>query len=555
MTPHDHKTNTAEIDEIEQLLQAQEGEHLEFKEAKHRFSFDDLAKYCGALANEGGGKVVLGITDQRPRVVVGTAAFAQVETARRSLMERIPLRIAVRELRHPQGRVLIVDIPARPIATPIRYADIYWSREADRLVPMSEDKLREIFAESGHDFSADICEKAELSHLDPDAIENFRHRWIEKSKNGALATLHPTQLLRDAEVLTDDGITYAALVLFGTHAALGTLLGQAEVVFEYRSSDASGPAQQRKEYRQGFFTFYDDLWNTMNLRNDVQHYQDGLFVLDIPTFAERSVREAVLNAVSHRDYQLGGSVFVRQYPRRLVVESPGGFPVGITSDNVLDRQSPRNRRIADVFAKCGLVERSGQGMNLMFEQSIRQGKSQPEFTGTDRYQVVLTLYGEVRDTRFVQFLEKIGQETLASFDTHDFLILDLVHREERIPAVFQRRLRRLAEMGVVESVGRGKGARYLLSRRFYAMIGKTGAYTRRRGLDRDTHKALLLAHLREHPAGSPLAELQHVLPQLSVRAIQTLLYELRAEGQVCLAGTRRWARWQVAKDKKGNNGA
>ncbi len=54
---------------------------------------------------------------------------------------------------------------------------------------------------------------------------------------------------------------------------------------------------------------------------------------------------------------------------------------------------------------------------------------------------------------------------------------------------------------------------------------------------------------------SPLAQLQHVLPQLSVRAIQTLLYELRAEGQACLAGTRRWARWQVVKDKKGDNGA
>lgn len=553
MTDRDQK-RAAEADLIASWLQAQEGEHLEFKEAKRHFSFEDLAKYCCALANEGGGKVFLGITDRRPRAVVGTEAFPQIEDTRRSLMERIPLRIEVQEVAHPQGRVLIFDIPGRPIGTPLRYADIYWSRQADRLVAMSEEKLRRIFAEAGHDFSADICPKADLGDLDPNAVENFRHRWMEKSKNGVLATLRPEQLLRDAEVLSDEGVSYAALVLFGTHAALGRLLGQAEVVFEYRSSEASGPAQQRKEYRQGFFGFYDDLWNTINLRNDIQHYQDGLFVFDIPTFAERSVREVVLNAVSHRSYQLGGSVFVRQYPRRLVVESPGGFPVGITSENVLDRQSPRNRRIADVFAKCGLVERSGQGMNLMFEQSIRQGKSQPDFTGTDAYQVVLTLYGEVRDPRFVQFLEKIGRETLASFDTHDFLVLDLIHKEEPVPVASQPRLRRLAEMGVVESVGRGKGTRYLLSRRFYAMIGRTGAYTRRRGLDRDTHKALLLAHLREHPAGSPLAELQHVLPQLSVRVIQTLLYALRTEGQVHLVGARRWARWQIAKDEKGVNG-
>ena len=144
------------------------------------------------------------------------------------------------------------------------------------------------------------------------------------------------------------------------------------------------PAQQRVELRQGFFSFYDELWNLINLRNDIQHFQSGLFVLDIPTFSERVVREAVLNAVSHRDYQLSGSVFIRQDPRRLVLESPGGFPVGITEHNILDRQLPRNRRIADIFAKCGLVERSGQGMNLMFELSIQESKPTPDFAGTDR---------------------------------------------------------------------------------------------------------------------------------------------------------------------------
>ena len=83
--------------------------------------------------------------------------------------------------------------------------------------------------------------------------------------------------------------------------------------------------------------------------------------------------EAVLNAVSRRDYRLAGSVFVRQYPRRLEIVSPGGFPTGITQENFLWRQAPRNCLIAEVFAKCGLVERSGQAVNLMFEESIREG--------------------------------------------------------------------------------------------------------------------------------------------------------------------------------------
>ena len=119
------------------------------------------------------------------------------------------------------------------------------------------------------------------------------------------------------------------------------------MIFEYRSTEASGAAQQREEFRAGFFSFYDRLWELINLRNNKQHYQDGMFVLDVPTFDERVVREAILNAVSHRDYQLGGSIFIRQYPHRLVVDSPGGFPPDITLDNILDRQSPRNRSAAD----------------------------------------------------------------------------------------------------------------------------------------------------------------------------------------------------------------
>ena len=164
--------------------------------------------------------------------------------------------------------------------------------------------------------------------------------------------------------------------------------------------------------------------------------------------------------------------FVRQYPRRLVLESPGGFPVGITQENILDRQSPRNRRLADIFSKCGLVERSGQGMNLMFELSIQESKPTPDFTGTDQYQVVLNLNGEVQDPSFLQFLQKVGRETLELFSTADFLLLDYVHRERKIPKQLQGRLQALVEKGVVERSGRGRGVKYTLSRRYYEMVGR-----------------------------------------------------------------------------------
>lgn len=529
---------------LQSLLNAKEGENLEFKEAKRSFDSETLAKYACALANEGGGEIVLGVTDKRPRKVVGSTAFAQPERTRSGLCQQLPLRVDFSEINHPEGRVLVFHIPARPVGTPLKYKGIYWMRDGDSLVHMSEDRLRAIFAESGHDFSADICFGASSEDLDEEAIEDFRRRWINKSGNQGLANISRQQLLADIEATLDGQITYAALILFGTRQALGRYLGQAEVVFEYRSSEASGPAQQRKEFRLGFFSFYEELWQTINLRNDLQHFQEGLFVLDIPTFSERSVREAILNAVSHRDYQLGGSVFIRQYPRKLVIESPGGFPVGISIDNILDRQSPRNRRIADILTKCGLVERSGQGMNLMFEQSIQESKPVPDFSGTDRYQVVLTLNGQVQEPLFLRFLEKIGKERLQLFNTQDFLLLDLVHREQTVPEKMQPRLKTLVERGIVESVGRGRGTRFILARKYYALAGKKGVYTRKKGLDRETNKALLLKHIKEYvSSGSRLQDLQQVLPSRTKGQIQSLLKELKAEGRIHKVGRTRAALW------------
>jgi ATP-dependent DNA helicase RecG len=321
-----------------------------------RFDSNEAARYCCALSNWGGGKLILGISDKRPRQVIGSRAFEQPERTRKGLMDKLRIRVDFNILEYHGKRVLVFDVAGRPSGLPVLVDGVAWWRDGDSLVPMPEDVRRRIYAETGFDFSGSVCKGATVNDLDGKAINAFRNIWAEKSENNRIKNLSTEQLLVDCEAFSDGGVTYAALVLFGTRSALGKYLPQSEIVFEYRSLDASGPAQQREEFRVGFFSCYDRLWELINLRNDKQHYQEGLFVFDIPTFNERVVREVLLNAVSHRNYQLSGSVFVRQYRNRLVVESPGGFPTGVTLENFLDRQSPRNRRIAEILALCGLVE-------------------------------------------------------------------------------------------------------------------------------------------------------------------------------------------------------
>lgn len=532
-------------EQLQQWLTEPEGARLEFKEAKSRYDFEKLLQYCVALANEGGGQIVLGVTDRRPRRVVGTAAFDEPGRTEAGLHQRLLHRIPVEELTLPEGRVVIVHVPGRLPGTAWQIDGRYLKRAGDDVASLGDAELKEIFAEAGPDFSAQVCAAASLADLSPAAIATFRSRWAQKTRDERKARWSDTETLANSELLVDGGVTYAALILFGTRPALGRHLAQAELVFEYRASEASGPAAQREEYREGFFAWHDALWTLINLRNERTPYRDGLFVMDVPAFDEVQVREALLNAVAHRDYRLGGSVFVRQFAQRLEVVSPGGFPPGITISNVLDQQSPRNRRLAEALGRCGLIERSGQGMNLMFERAIRQGKPLPDFTGTSPHEVRLCLNGLVSDPAFVRFMERLGEETLRCFSTHDFLVLDHLHREQPLNEALRARLPRLLEMGAVESTGgRGKGARYMLARRLYEAMGATGVYTRKKGLDRDTNKALLLQHIRRNAAqGSKMREFIQVLPALPRSQIQVLLRELAAAQAAHTIGIKNGARW------------
>lgn len=487
--------------------------------------------------------MVLGVEDVAKKVV-GTAAFPDLAEIKYHLLQKIHLRIEVEELKIHELRVLVIHIPSRPIGRPMADDGSYWMRSGESLVPMTPEHLQQIFNEAAPDYSAEICSMAAFTDLNPEAIEEFRHRWVTHSGNGRIKEIPAGQLLEDASLMVNGKVTYAALILFGTEKALQTHLAQAEIVFEYKSSERAGPAQQRENLREGFFSCYDRLWRLINLRNDIQHYSEGLFVYDIPTFDERTIREALLNAVSHRDYRLGGSIFIRQFPQKIEIVSPGGLPEGITLENIIDRQNPRNRRIAEAFEKCSLVERSGQGMNLIYESLIEQSKPLPDFSNTDAYQVSLTISGQVRDPLFIRFLEKMASaKPDFHMGTHDLILLNQIHLSQSIDLKDKDRLKELLALGIVEYIGHGRGTRYLLSRSFFELAGESGVHTRRQGLSRSANKELLLQHIRKSASGATMAEFRQVLPSLSDDQIKGIIRELKKDGHIYLKGTKRSSRW------------
>ena len=528
-----------EIKQLETWMQETEGETLEFKQARNRFGLDELTEYAVALANEGGGKIILGVSDQRPRNVVGSTAFSQPEQTRGQLNQRLHLGISFDIVNHPDGRVLIFHIPNRPAGIPIQFRGKYLVRQDESLVGMSGERLTAIYAESGHDYSADICDGLSIDDLSDKAVEDFRKRWIAKSGNGQLAGLSKQQLLFDIEVATEEGVNFAGLVLFGTRTAVRKHLAQSEIVFEYRSTNAAGPAGQREEFTEGFFLYFDQLWNLVNLRNDKQHYEDGPFVLEVKTFQERAVREAILNAVSHRNYQLASNVFLRQYPERIEIDSPGGFAPEITPENILVRQSPRNRRIAEVFAKCGLVERAGQGVDLMYQLAIRDSKETPDYSKSDQFTVSVTLKGRVLNKAFVRFVLKCDVGALESLSTEQWLALDRLSREEQLRNCSSESVEQLLSLQLIERVS---ATRFILPRLYYEFLDRIDSYNRMR--EKEIKRELLESELQKYRVdGLHISDLDKILPDEERKAIRRLLKDLEDDNRVHAKGENRWTRY------------
>ena len=129
-----------------------EHQRLEFKEAKTQIDFGKLCKYCVALANEGGGHLLLGIADELPRRVVGTTAVNDPVGMAEKLFQKLGFRVDVEEVNHPDGRVVVFHIPSRPRGTAYHLDGAYLMRSGKELLPMSEDQLRRIFAEGQSDW-------------------------------------------------------------------------------------------------------------------------------------------------------------------------------------------------------------------------------------------------------------------------------------------------------------------------------------------------------------------------------------------------------------------
>ena len=139
---------------------------------------------------------------------------------------------------------------------------------------------------------------------------------------------------------------------------------------------------EEQKFTDDYYKLIDELWETINHRNGIVPIQEGAYIglTGIPFFNEKVIREVINNAFAHRDYRRASEIVIKMYPHRIDIVNAGGFPQGVTLDNLLTVSStPRNRLLADVLSKTGIVERSGQGVDKIFFHTLAEGKPQPDY--------------------------------------------------------------------------------------------------------------------------------------------------------------------------------
>lgn len=257
----------------------------------------------------------------------------------------------------------------------------------------------------------------------------------------------------------------------------------------------------------------------------------------------RAFREALANAVTHRDYSKRGAIHIRLETDALVISNPGSLVEGGTLDNLLTTEPrPRNPSLADALKRIGLVERTGRGVDLIYRGMLRYGRSQPDYSRTDTHSVVLRMSMADADISFLGLVLAEENRRSKSLPLYSLIALSMFREEKRLTSeqlakgIQQDKkrathtLEELLQAGLVQPHGTGRGRTYTLSPKVYQAIGKELEYTRQAGFEKLQQEQLVLNLAKQR--GRVRRKDVMDLCQLGKDQAYQLLKKLRNAGQL-----------------------
>lgn len=544
---------------VRDWLSAGEQYDVEFKtEAKGSLNDRDLLEAVVCLANGRGGVLILGVEDDgtptgaRPRHEGDRTDPNRVQALIANNTQP-PLATTVSPVVLDDIPLLVIEVPNAPRV--VGTARGLYVRRAvggdgrPTCVPFHAHEMLAHEIDRGTvDYAALPVPGATWDDLDPIEFDRVRRMVGEAGDRGdqVLTELSDREIARAFGLMHDaDDLTTGALLLFGRQAAIRQHLPTHEAAFQVLRGLS---VEVNDFFTDPLFRLAEEIFSRFRSRNSQEELQFGLFQVAVPHYSESAFREAVVNALTHRDYTRRRAVHVQWTDDQLEISSPGGFPEGVSVDNLLVTQPhPRSRLLTDAFKRTGLVERTGRGIRRMFAEQLRVGRSAPDYGRSTSEHVVAVLPGGPANLAVTRWVLEQEREQQRPLSLPELQVLSELVRERRastgeLSRILQltesearNQLTRMVERGWVEARGEGKGRTWHLSASAYRALEAPAGYVRTRGFEPLQQEQMILAYVQAHGriTRGQAAELCAVSPEQAGRLLRQLVNEdkLQQRGQ------------------------
>lgn len=546
-------------DEFKKILDKGETDTVEFKSwinAKNQREIVSLAvDELIAFANYKGGTVYFGVEDN-PIKVTGCDKNYDSQRIIEAIYDKTRPSLFTEIEDFEYNGKLIIAISVKSDGKTYTTTDgRCLKRLGKNSKPLYPDELSNVYSSiQNPDFSGRIISESTLDDVNRLEVYRLKEKLRVRDSKSTLPDLDDNDFLRDLQLTKYDGdverLTVAGLLFVGKDASIQRMLPQAEVIYLHYSANNLEEYDARLDLKTALITIIDKLTERIETYGKIENVQIGLFRLEIEEFPERVFQEALFNALSHRDYQSNAAVYVKQYPDRLVIENPGGFLDGITENNIITHPSvPRNKLIAETLQNLKYVQRTGQGVDIMFKDMVSLGKPYPRYKSFNDA-VSLTIYNAIDNTEFVKFIVEIQEKNSEIMSLAEMMILrDLIDNRKESLSVLSNTVQKsldetkkscnkLIANGLIEIVGK----EYMLTAKVYEILKSDIEYTRDKTIQYIKAKNMIIDYLEtENNDRITSAKIQEMCGFTKQQARSTI-DKMRSEGilDICKHGKKSY---------------
>lgn len=540
---------------------------IEFKSDEKLYPDRDLIEEIVGMANTAGGTLYLGVEDngditgvhKKHKDAIGVTALIANSTVP-------PIAVRAEVINEENDDVLRIEVPRSRSIVATSSGKILRRRiKADgspEVIPMYPYEIPSRLSELGLlDFSAQPLPGATVEDLDPN--QRVRLRRIIQTRQGGeknLLTLSDDELDIALHLVTRVGDSYVptvtGILLIGKEERISELMPTAKSAFQVLEGTNIRMNEESNKPLLELFENYETYLKAWNPERETEY---GLFRIPIPEFDWAAFREGVVNAFCHRDYTILGSVRVLIDDEGLSISNPGGFIDGVNLKNLLTVEPHgRNPALADAMKRIGLAEKTGRGIDRIFEGSIVFGRPWPDYSDSTSRTVKLFIQRAKADLPFAKFVADEQNRQGKPLSIYTLMILSVMNMERRVTVdrivditnLSENKVRsaveKLIEQGLVEASGRGKDRSFILGAKIYKENKETIQYVRQTDIDSIRYPELVMKLANTQ---NGFITKQDVADLLKITASQAyrIIKKLQNEGRLELLCGGKHAKYKVTE--------